>query len=159
MESSEAAFPNAMSSKHTTTNNFKTMFSKPNQSKDPQFTQPTNSKKHMSGGHTKGVFLAASEGKEKCAYCTSIHKLYTCANFKNLSVGDRINFVREAKLCFNCLYPSHTVDKCKSRFSCFVCKGKHNTLLHYERQNKPSTEDKSGEESASSSNQGSTLWF
>ncbi|XP_060875898.1 uncharacterized protein LOC132949137 [Metopolophium dirhodum] len=103
---------------------------------EAQLTRSVSNKKF--GAHSRGALVAASEVKEKCAYCTSMHRLYTCSSFKNLSVGDRINFVRETKLCFNCLHPAHAADKCRSRYNCFVCKGKHNTLLHYERKGESS---------------------
>lgn len=93
---------------------------------------------------------------EKCDCCSSIHKLHTCTKFKDLSVGDLINFVRKAKLCFNCLQSPHLINKCRSRYNCFVCNGKHNTLLHYEKQDESlntSIENKYGEDSASSSTQ------
>ncbi|XP_016657556.1 uncharacterized protein LOC107882922 [Acyrthosiphon pisum] len=133
-------------------------YSKQNQLKEAQLTQSASSKKF--GAHSIGALVSASEVKEKCAYCTSIHRLYTCSSFKNLSVGDRINFVRETKLCFNCLRPAHAADKCRSRYNCFVCKGKHNTLLHYERKREPSKSvsdvDTPEEGLASSSNQTSS---
>jgi len=120
----------------------------------PKFNSGT---RYPKPNHSKGALLASSEVREKCVYCTSMHKLYTCTNFKKLAVGDRMNFVREAKLCFNCLHSSHTVDKCRSRFNCFICKGKHNTLLHYERQANPSNviaEDESIEDTVSTSTSG-----
>jgi len=154
LEGSEAVGLNQKGSK-VIPNNSGTRYPKQNQLKEAQLTQSANSKKF--GAHSRGALLAASEVKEKCAYCTSMHRLYTCSSFKNLSVGDRINFVRETKLCFNCLHPAHAADKCRSRYNCFVCKGKHNTLLHYERKGEPSKfvsdEDMLEEGVASSSNQ------
>ncbi|VVC42535.1 Hypothetical protein CINCED_3A018305 [Cinara cedri] len=39
--------------------------------------------------------------------------------------------------------------RCKSKFNCYVCKSRHNTLLHYERQDESSvSKDKSGEDAA-----------
>ncbi|XP_061729013.1 uncharacterized protein LOC133533941 [Cydia pomonella] len=47
------------------------------------------------------------------------------------SVGDRLAFVQEKKLCAVCIN-SHLDKPCKYKFKCKLCKGHHNTLLHTE---------------------------
>jgi len=53
-----------------------------------------------------------------------------CEHFLKLSPEDRMKFVRENKLCWNCLkVSSHIAKACKSS-SCKTCGKRHNTLLH-----------------------------
>ena len=46
---------------------------------------------------------------------------------------DREQFVKDFKLCFNCLKPGHSAPKCFSSIRCQVegCGGRHHTLLHF----------------------------
>jgi len=65
-----------------------------------------------------------------CQKCERSHQIYTCKHFLKLSPGDRMKFVRENKLCWNCLkVSSHIAKACKSN-SCKTCGKRHNTLLH-----------------------------
>lgn len=76
---------------------------------------------------------SAVDKAPNCAYCSENHGLYQCETFIKLDVTKRISFVNEKKLCFKCLRANHTKDKCKSKFNCKSCKGKHNSLLHQEK--------------------------
>ncbi|VVC31117.1 Hypothetical protein CINCED_3A009555 [Cinara cedri] len=123
--------------------------SREDQVKDVNAGKEAIGKKFSLRAPSKGALVVASEVIENCACCSNKHKLYSCTKFKDLSVGDRIALVRRARLCFNCLHALHRSDQCKSKFNCYVCKGRHNTLLHYERQDESSvSKDKSGEDAA-----------
>ncbi|XP_050058669.1 uncharacterized protein LOC126553154 [Aphis gossypii] len=52
---------------------------------------------------------------------------------KELPQGERFNIVRGARLCFNCFSPYHMAPSCQSKFVCQLCKGKHNTMLHFDK--------------------------
>lgn len=65
-----------------------------------------------------------------CLKCKGDHYLFGCQEFKNLDVNKRIQLVRKAKVCWNCLRPGHRVLDCKSNFKCHTCKKRHHTLLH-----------------------------
>lgn len=66
-----------------------------------------------------------------CIACkTKKHPLYICDAFKRLSVPKRIELVKSAKVCYNCLR-SHRDTPCKFS-NCTVCQKRHNTLLHIE---------------------------
>lgn len=95
---------------------------------------------------TKKGLLASNDRETKCVCCSGTHKLYTCNAFKELPVGERVTLVRNARLCFNCLSPSHMANVCKSTFNCRICKRRHHVLLHFEKsmdsvplENKPLT--------------------
>lgn len=62
---------------------------------------------------------------------TKRHPLYMCNKFKQLSVPKRIETVKNAKVCYNCLR-SHRDSPCKFS-SCTICQRRHNTLLHLDR--------------------------
>ncbi|XP_011865242.1 PREDICTED: uncharacterized protein LOC105560603 [Vollenhovia emeryi] len=64
-----------------------------------------------------------------CVACKAKrHPLFVCDKFKQLPVPKRIELVRSAKVCYNCVR-SHRDRPCK--FSrCSICQKRHNTLLH-----------------------------
>ncbi|XP_072757735.1 uncharacterized protein [Anoplolepis gracilipes] len=73
-----------------------------------------------------------------CTACKNKqHPLFKCTAFKQLTVPKRIEFVRNAKLCYNCLR-SHIGKTCNYS-SCAICQKRHNTLLHMETNKSTST--------------------
>ncbi|XP_011701189.1 PREDICTED: uncharacterized protein LOC105457924 [Wasmannia auropunctata] len=81
--------------------------------------------------NTNRAFVAkVSRG---CIICKNKqHPLYTCDRFRKLSVPERIEMIKDAKLCFNCLR-SHRGIPCKFS-NCTICQRRHNTLLHLDKQ-------------------------
>jgi hypothetical protein len=68
-----------------------------------------------------------------CAACkTKQHPLFKCDTFKQLDVPKRIEIVKRAKLCYNCMR-SHLGKACNYT-NCTICQKRHNTLLHLERK-------------------------
>lgn len=65
-----------------------------------------------------------------CIACKTKHPLFKCPAFKQLSIPKRIEFVRNTKLCYNCLR-SHLGRACNYS-NCTICLKRHNTLLHLE---------------------------
>lgn len=101
--------------------------------KHPQFT-------HVIQNNSQGRTQPSStHGKQfqqqvNCLYCKlSGHKIYKCGKFTNLPHSDKLKFVKFQKLCFNCLASQHQSSDCQSQ-GCFICKQRHHTLLHHERQ-------------------------
>jgi len=77
-----------------------------------------------------------------CVMCkTSRHPLYLCDKFKQLSVQKRIDIIKNAKLCYNCLR-SHRGNPCKFS-NCTICQKRHNTLLHIDNFAKANKENAS----------------
>ncbi|KYM98425.1 hypothetical protein ALC62_10865 [Cyphomyrmex costatus] len=65
-----------------------------------------------------------------CQKCKENHQIYSCRQFLELLPEERLNFIREAKLCWNCLkVSSHIAKDCKAG-SCKTCGKRHNSLLH-----------------------------
>lgn len=80
--------------------------------------------------YTNQTFLLNSP--HNCIVCKiKRHPLYLCDQFKQLTVPKRIETVKNAKLCYNCLR-SHRDNPCKFS-NCTICHKQHNTLLHYNK--------------------------
>ncbi|XP_037826209.1 uncharacterized protein LOC119614167, partial [Lucilia sericata] len=75
----------------------------------------------------------------KCSICSEPHPLRLCPTFLGMSVEDRYAIVRKQKRCTNCLGTSHEIKACRSQYICFLCKGKHHSLLHRTENSKPQT--------------------
>lgn len=69
-----------------------------------------------------------------CTYCKENHYLYLCKDFIELDPQERSDFVQSKRLCFNCLWPGHSVMYCRHTTSCRICKRKHHTLLHVQKK-------------------------
>ncbi|XP_066596918.1 uncharacterized protein [Prorops nasuta] len=64
-----------------------------------------------------------------CTVCSKeVHPLYKCGIFREITIPDRIEAVKKAHLCFNCLR-SHRGKPCRSS-GCTICQKRHNTLIH-----------------------------
>jgi len=71
-----------------------------------------------------------------CIKCNKGHKMHNCFSFKKLSHDQKIKFVKDHKLCQQCL-SKHDEGKCLFH-SCYICKHNHHHLLHkYEPVSKP----------------------
>lgn len=71
-----------------------------------------------------------------CSLCKSgEHKLYTCKTFRDLNISDRIKFVRDNRMCFNCFGHGHRAGDCKFSSNCSSegCNFKHSKLLHVDK--------------------------
>lgn len=69
---------------------------------------------------------------KNCIACKSKrHPLFLCKQFKQLSIPKRIELIKGAKLCYNCIR-SHLGEACKHT-ACTICGKKHNTLLHLDQ--------------------------
>ncbi|CAH2090035.1 unnamed protein product [Euphydryas editha] len=71
-----------------------------------------------------------------CAMCNGPHFVYYCVQFKKQPILKRQNIAQAKRLCFNCLAPTHSVNKCPQNTSCRKCAKKHHTLLHFEKEDK-----------------------
>lgn len=91
------------------------------------------------------AFVSNIGRKEKnCIVCKARrHPLFLCDKFKQLPTPKRIETIKNARLCYNCMR-SHRDRPCK--FSgCSICQKRHNTLLHLEgyaskSESKPDTD-------------------
>ncbi|XP_071580244.1 uncharacterized protein [Temnothorax nylanderi] len=78
------------------------------------------------------AFVLNSSNTRNCIACkVKRHPLYLCDKFKQLPVHKRIETVKNAKICYNCLR-SHRDTPCKFS-NCTICQKRHNTLLHLDK--------------------------
>lgn len=96
----------------------------------------------------KTTLAATSQGR-RCCFCQGQHLIYHCNQFLNLTVENRIETVKQLKLCINCLRNDHLVARCKSSL-CRKCGKAHNTLCHLTKEMANSKQEVSADHGASS---------
>lgn len=70
--------------------------------------------------------------KQECAVCKEEHHISSCVKFLQFSTQERVDALKNAKLCLNCLKPGHFIKDCKGS-TCRKYFSKHNTLIHFEK--------------------------
>lgn len=117
----------------------------------------TPSPRPSSKGTTYHTNLQTSSNSKNnsiiCSYCSvNNHRISQCNKFKIISPQQRFDFVKQKRLCRNCLSCNHGFDSCMSLKTCLLCNKRHHTLLHnpnfqsglqrsnnFQGQNRPST--------------------
>ncbi|XP_068144195.1 uncharacterized protein [Drosophila tropicalis] len=56
------------------------------------------------------------------------HPVRRCPRFLQMTVPERVAYIKKKSLCLNCFARGHQVKDCPSQHNCFTCKGRHNTL-------------------------------
>jgi len=91
-----------------------------------------------------------SKLQPQCSFCKRTdHLLNACIKFKAETRENKLNFVKENRLCFGCLRKGHMSSDCKRRLTCAICNKNHATCLHEERHPKTPEEKKRREEQES----------
>ena len=77
-------------------------------------------------------FVGKTSFENLCLICEDKHYFYKCDQYKKMTSGEKIKFVKREKLCFNCLKKDHRSDKCNSKNRCLHsdCSEQHHTSLH-----------------------------
>uniref|UniRef100_A0ABD2XDY7 Integrase catalytic domain-containing protein n=1 Tax=Trichogramma kaykai TaxID=54128 RepID=A0ABD2XDY7_9HYME len=99
-----------------------------------------------SRGRKSNNFVQAKQEKSACPVCSEAHTIEQCSKFRRQSVGERRQTLGRKRLCYNCL-GAHMMKDCKSNITCYMCNGKHHTLIHAPSKKsgaKSSSEDKDG---------------
>ena len=65
-----------------------------------------------------------------CPCCSGGHPLFKCQVFKSASLADRLNLVKQRRLCFNCLNEGHRSSKCRLNKICSMkgCGKRHSVI-------------------------------
>lgn len=87
---------------------------------------------------TSTVAAVTSNASVKCDVCAEAHMTFNCEQFLNLTPPERFEKAKQLHLCINCLKSSHKTSNCKSS-KCKTCQKLHNTLLHFDGNEKQST--------------------
>ena len=95
--------------------------------------------KDKKNGTISGTFSTQKMADEaQCMICKkSGHKAADCFKLtKQLKTGqERVKFLEDQRinLCRNCLKGPHNTKDCRQANGCNTCRGKHHTILHYDR--------------------------
>ncbi|XP_043587608.1 uncharacterized protein LOC122569959 [Bombus pyrosoma] len=118
-------------------------------------TSPTTTTKKASDKHNRqqqhaprSITFATTHRPTACPSCKGQHKIWYCKVFKATSVKNRLEIVKRASLCTNCLGQGHTIAQC-SAGSCCICRQRHHTYLH-QHQRHGKSRSSSGRSSPSS---------
>ncbi|XP_060804700.1 uncharacterized protein LOC132901735 [Amyelois transitella] len=75
--------------------------------------------------------VKAEPTNKGCLYCNKpFHSIYKCYEYIALTPVQRVNKIKELRLCENCLRQGHALSECPSKITCTVCKSKHHHTLH-----------------------------
>lgn len=67
---------------------------------------------------------------QSCVFCKENHLIYGCKNFLAKTPSERLKWVKETKMCINCLKVGHFIRDCTSQSRCKNCNSNHHSLLH-----------------------------
>ena len=66
-------------------------------------------------------------------FCTDSHSTADCRTYKNLSIGNKLNVLKEKSACFACFNPGHRLKECTVKSMCGDnCNKFHHPSLHTE---------------------------
>lgn len=122
------------------------------------FSAPTSYNSNNSNNVKKSNFTTnnkrqafTSANAVNCIVCQGSHKLFACEQFRKLSVSERVEIIKSNNFCFNCLNIVHRNDDC--RWQGFKkCGRKHNTLLHFDKNESHSSQNHESNETEKSNN-------
>ncbi|XP_075163135.1 uncharacterized protein LOC142235763 [Haematobia irritans] len=85
-----------------------------------------------SGGSGKTVKTFQNKVNEiSCRLCPNEkHAFRKCPKFLGMNPNQRLKEIKKLSLCLNCFSKVHSVKNCTSKYTCFKCNQRHNTLLH-----------------------------
>lgn len=69
---------------------------------------------------------------ETCCLCSGTHRTAKCPQWVGLDCSARLAKARFSHMCFCCLERGHSARSCRVR--CTFCKGRHNTLLCFQKE-------------------------
>ncbi|UYV80978.1 hypothetical protein LAZ67_19002335 [Cordylochernes scorpioides] len=75
------------------------------------------------------VHTAVNANAQICIACKAGHRIYNCTTFSTMPIEQKWEFVKQNKLCYNCLKKGHTRTTCYQG-PCKKCNKNHHTLLH-----------------------------
>lgn len=99
----------------------------------------SSAKISKSPGSRITVATASATVLSACPLCKARHFLNACTKFVTQNPTQRRETVKKFKRCFNCLSASHTVQDCKSKYSCRSCSKKHHSMLHVDSDSESNT--------------------
>ena len=74
------------------------------------------------------VLLVKNGKSADCIFCKSSHESHECISARNLSLDERREIIKRARVCFNCLKPGHISKRCRVKVKCDWC-AEHHVLV------------------------------
>ena len=110
-------------------------------SKPPPKIESLSSKENTFATQSKDLSQVNTARIVTCPLCSDQHRLWKCELIKAKSLEERKIFVRQGRLCDNCLGSGHMAMYCRSKMMCQVngCGWKHHTMLLVNKSNDNST--------------------
>ncbi|XP_076853974.1 uncharacterized protein LOC143509288 [Brachyhypopomus gauderio] len=65
-----------------------------------------------------------------CFVCKGQHSVLKCSALEQMTHREKLDAVKENRLCFRCLMPGHMSKACDKPLTCAVCAKSHPTILH-----------------------------
>ena len=97
----------------------------------PMFTSEAKTRpmeKRAANQHqTSASALHTTTEEKKCAFCMKNHAEEACETVKD--IGERKKLISKFGRCFSCLAKGHRAFKCRSKFNCRLCGGRHHTSI------------------------------
>ena len=80
--------------------------------------------------------IHAAQKTLKCFVCDGDHKVVECPTVADSTVSQRLDLMKNARLCFSCLNKGHMSKECRSKKRCEKdgCTRMHHQLLHEETE-------------------------
>lgn len=97
------------------------------------FNIMASNNKFQSSSQVKRQAFVSSGKVVSCLLCKEAHHIYACDKFRAMTASEKYKVIRAHNACINCLKTGHYSSDCKSQ-GCKRCNKKHNSLLHYDRQ-------------------------
>lgn len=98
-------------------------------------SKPRNERRTFNPTSRQGERGSSRQGTRQslppCPMCSADHGLFRCNKFLAMKLFNRVEFVRQARICTGCLKIWHSVDMCpKPQYACRNCPGEqHNTAI------------------------------
>jgi len=90
--------------------------------------QKTSHKSQKPGGISS--FVTSGTPPSVCKCCSGAHAVSTCSKFKGWPLQQRVQWIRNQRICFLCLSDKHWSNRCSSKVKCSKCSRKHHILIH-----------------------------
>ncbi|KAL2102335.1 hypothetical protein ACEWY4_001503 [Coilia grayii] len=82
--------------------------------------------------HSENPFRVAFS--KPCFFCKGDHFMDSCHKMAAKQHKEKVQYLKDNGMCFDCLVKGHMSNKCKKRLTCQTCQKRHPTVLHIHQQ-------------------------
>jgi len=110
-----------------------------------------------SSGTSNVLITSMTSQSYKCEFCHNNHEIRNCPSFLIKKPNERFKFIKERRMCINCLRGGHSASNCTSKFLCKNCNKSQHSLLHFKTVHKVSLQRSINNTTPISSQESSTI--